>query len=190
MAHTKLSLGPERPLSAALERQNELMRELAQAGDVPMKRTKAEADPVWTEEKSAEVVIHDVVVRAKPISLPPIEEPAQGLDHWMRTQTAERVAIKGPAFSVTLSAVALHETDTHVHVAYDAKVVTFVLKRAEADTEPPDLSSNGTMQLELGWEDRLTLWFRDSQCRVIFANGLCTFPGWPFHIISFFKAQD
>lgn len=184
-AHTKITFGAERPEPDSLVRDRMIMERLTQQDAVPVSTFDAsqEIAPV----PMAMPTLGDVT--SAPVMALPQDSGEDPFARWMRRQRWERMAMKGPGVSVTLPVFALNETETHVHAAYEAKTVRFVLRKERKPGEeelPPSLNDIGTV-VELGWEDRLTLWFRDTSCPVLFANGMVHFPGWPFHIISFFK---
>ncbi len=189
MAHKKISFGSERPEPESLVRQREMVQQLASG--VPTNVV------VRVQERPPEPVQLPAVVPVAPppvMAAPIVREETVGEDalaRWLRRQKWERLALRYPGGSATISVFALHDTATHVHAAYDAKSVAFDLRQDNPGLEqerPPDTEGTCT-RIELGWEDKITLWYRDTKCRVIFANGLVHFPGWPFHIISFFKAE-
>lgn len=187
MAHKKIDLGAERPEPEALKNQRRLEERIIR-GETPLNServTPTPRKPVDAEPEPAAEPEAPPLVATAPRNVTVVDP---FLD-WMHQQPRDQMIVKGAGVSVAISVFGLNETDTHVHAAYDAKNVLFALRSTQPDDDRPPVVSNNCMTVELGFEDRLTLWFRDRKVQVLFANGICTFPGWPFHIISFFKAE-
>ncbi len=157
-------------MPTALQQQRETMQRLAEPGALsvpvssPAPEDPAEPEPsTWTKPTER---------RAEPTLT--LEEM---LERWMKRQRSERVTIIRPGLTVTISVLFLYEDDMRVYFAFDPKVVAF------------DKGAVSTIVVELEFEDRLELGFKDQRCSVVFAGGMFLLPGVPFAIISFFKVK-
>jgi len=171
MAHPKINLGHDRPLSMAIVEQQKLMTELRRPGavsmpiDLPPPPQSQEVDnPIPVRRSAVSGNVTDVLVE------------------WFSARSTEKVVVENGPSRIVINSPFICDNETTIAFAFDPKLIAF------SPAKPGDRESMITM--ELAFESRVKLSYRDGRINVLFAGGLFLFPGLPFGIVSFFKVKD
>ena len=171
MAHPKISVGADRPLSPALVAQQKLLERLKTPGIVAA--APAESAPPPPPE---------------PALSPPRRVAAAGgnvtdvLAEWFNSRVPEKIIMENGPSRVVIHSPFISDNDTTIAFAFDPKLIAF---------SPPKQGERESMiTMELAFESRVKLTYREGANSVLFAGGLFLFPGLPFGIVSFFKTKD
>jgi len=182
MAHPKLSVGPDRPLSTALIEQQKLTERLKRPGVVAAPEAE-ESAPAPVIEATHARRLPALINAAIPTKRAPAgTDVADMLVDWFSARGTEKVVVENGPSRIVINSPFICDNETTIAFAFDPKLIAF---------SPPKAGEKESMiTMELAFESRVKLTYREGQNNVLFAGGLFLFPGLPFGIVSFFKTKD